>query len=170
MKTNALLELLPFRRKRLSPEDYLARLTARGLTPDGNLVPDSVPIAPPIGYIKQPSLAELMRNMVLSTNLQNDLAAAGHETEEEANDFDIGDESDPLYSGYENDLDHPVSTALAEIDALQSRAVAQETADKAELAELRKNKKSGGGGGTPPSESPPTQPDESPAPAKPPKK
>lgn len=70
----------------------------------GREVPDSTPVAPPIGYIKQPSLFEQVRQMV--TQHQKDLAEAGMETLEEFEDLDIPDdeEFDPT-SEYENDGD-----------------------------------------------------------------
>lgn len=78
----------------LSPDDYNARLLAKGLTADG-LIPDPVPIAPPIGYKKQPSMVEVVRSMVRSERLALEAELAGYETFEESEDFDVGDDDMP---------------------------------------------------------------------------
>lgn len=75
------------------------RLDARGRE-----IPDPTPIAPPLGYIRQPSLAEQMRAMIRSENLRLAALQSGVETFEEADDFDVGDDFDP-HSPYENDFD-----------------------------------------------------------------
>lgn len=67
-------------------EEYLDHL--------GREKPDDTPVAPPIGYKKQPSMVENIRAMVqreLSLAAQN----AGAESFEEADDFDVGDDYDP---------------------------------------------------------------------------
>lgn len=66
--------------------------------------PDPTPMAPPIGYKRQPSLFDQVRDMVRNAQLQNDLAAQGVETMEEADDFDVGDDYDPR-SPFEVDFD-----------------------------------------------------------------
>lgn len=63
-----------------------------------------LPIAPPIGYKKSPTLAEQIRAMVVSEKLRQEALAAGAETFEEADDFDVGDDYDPT-SPYEVDFD-----------------------------------------------------------------
>lgn len=61
----------------------------------GRYYPDPTPIAPPIGYKKERSIMDQVRDLVRNEKLQNDLAAAGAETFEEADDFEIGDDYDP---------------------------------------------------------------------------
>lgn len=73
----------------------------------GQEIPDPTPIAPPLGYKRQPSIFEQMRQMVLSDRLAAEAAAAGAETFEEADDFEVGDDVDPR-SGWENDYDPPI--------------------------------------------------------------
>lgn len=70
------------------------------LTPDGKEIPDPLPLAPPVGYVKRDSLAEQIRQMVLGERLAQEARAAGAETFDEADDFDVGDDYDPT-SPYE---------------------------------------------------------------------
>lgn len=67
---------------------------------DGLEYPDPTPVAPPIGFIKQPTLAETMRAMILGEALKRHARESGAETFEEADDFDVGDDFDPT-SPYE---------------------------------------------------------------------
>lgn len=98
-----------FRRRprQIELEEYLAKLKAKGLHPDGTAVLDPRPMAPPIGYIRQPSLVDQIREMVRSEHLARAAMAAGKETFEEADDFDIDDEYD-MQSPWENEFDPPV--------------------------------------------------------------
>lgn len=98
--------------KQLSIEDYILKLKATGYTQDGKLIPDPVPIAPPIGYKKQPTMVELIRDMVRGENLRRLAEEQGAETLEQADDFEIGDDPPSLESGYENDLDPPLTELL----------------------------------------------------------
>lgn len=97
---------------RLTPEDYLRKLRAKGLNDSGQLVPDSRPLAPPVGYKKTPSMVEIVRDMVRGERLAAEARAAGHETFEEAEDFDVGDDPELLRSPFENDHDPPLSEVL----------------------------------------------------------
>jgi len=56
---------------------------------------DGRPMEPPVGYNPQPSLMDRIRKMVTDAQIQRDLAKAGAETFDEANDFDVGDDFDP---------------------------------------------------------------------------
>jgi len=62
---------------------------------DGRLMVSPLPIAPPLGYKKQPTLAEQMRAMIRSEALRVAAQESGHETFEEADDFDVDDDFDP---------------------------------------------------------------------------
>lgn len=61
-------------------------------------------MAPPIGFKPAPSLADQIREMVRSERLAREVAEAGFETFEEADDFDIGDDFDPS-TPYEESFD-----------------------------------------------------------------
>ncbi len=62
--------------------------------------PDPTPVAPPAGYQKQPSMIDIIKNQVEA--LSREMGEAGHETFEEANDFDIDDDAFPA-SEYETE-------------------------------------------------------------------
>lgn len=70
----------------------------------------AIPIAPPIGYVKQPSLAERIRAMVRSEHLRAAAEGSGFESFDEAEDFDTGEDYDPR-SPYELDESDGVSVA-----------------------------------------------------------
>lgn len=86
-------------------EDIRAKRLKRSqprLDGKGREILDPVPIAPPVGYVKQPSLAEQMRAMIRSENLRAHAEQQGFETFEEADDFDVGEDVDVvMQSPYE---------------------------------------------------------------------
>lgn len=85
--------------------------------------PDPTPMAPPIGYKKQPSMVDHIRQMVRSEQLRAHADSLGMETFEEADDFDVGDDYEPN-SPYENDFEPPVRS-------LQEQALAAQQAPPA---------------------------------------
>lgn len=93
--------------RQLDLEEYLLKLAAKGLNPDGTQVLDPTPIAPPVGYKKHPSMVEIVRDMVKSERLAQAAREAGAETLEEAEDFDVQDEY-LMESPWENDFDPPL--------------------------------------------------------------
>lgn len=113
-----------FRRpKQIDLEDYLKKMNSRGLDLEGRLVPDPVPVAPPIGYKKTPSMVEIVRDMVRSERLAAEARAMGRETFEESEDFDAGDDPPDLESGFENDFDPPLTELLkAGDESLKAKA------------------------------------------------
>nr|QJB19892.1 MAG: hypothetical protein [Microvirus sp.] len=92
------LEVEQFAIQRSAQEGYL---DARGRE-----LPSPLPIQPPIGYKKTPSLSEQIRAMVVSEKLRLEAEQAGFESFEDADDFDVGDDYDPR-SPYEYDFDPP---------------------------------------------------------------
>lgn len=96
------------------------------LDPLGQLVPDPTPMAPPIGYKRQPSMVEIIREQIRLAGLE--AANQGYESFEEADDFDVGDDPE-LRSPYEvTEADEvPVSVlrerynqALADLQAAEA--------------------------------------------------
>lgn len=67
-------------------------------------VVSAIPLAPPVGYVKQPSLSERIRAMVRSEHLRAAAEGAGYETFEESEDFEVGEDYDPR-SPYEEQFD-----------------------------------------------------------------
>lgn len=87
-----------------------AELRAAELLVDdlGRELCDPTPMEPPLGYNPQPSLAEQMRMMIESERLRLAAEAAGYETFEEADDFDM--EEDPFpRSPHEDEFSNPLS-------------------------------------------------------------
>lgn len=127
-----------FRRKpRLTVEEYHRKLIERGLNDDGSVDLDPVPLAPPIGYTKAPSMLQMMHDMLTSHKLEQELKAAGTETLEDFEDFDIPDEPEQLRSAHE---------ALESDPTLQDLYAAGADAKRVrEEAEKRKKRPAKGG-------------------------
>lgn len=79
----------------------------------GHEIPDPVPMEPPLGYRRTPSLAEQIRMHIRSEALRRAAEEAGYETFEEADDFDVGDDYDPT-SPYEEVFDPAPDSADAD--------------------------------------------------------
>lgn len=79
-------------------------------------IPDPTPMAPPIGYKKQPSMQELIRDMIKNERIASELASAGVETFEEADDFEIPDDPVDPSTPYEADFEGDALQALQAID------------------------------------------------------
>lgn len=77
----------------------------------GQLIPDPVPVAPPVSVMRKPSLVEQVQALVRSERLRAEAAAGGYETFAEADDFDVDDDYDPS-SPWENDFDPSVAELL----------------------------------------------------------
>lgn len=86
----------------LSPtplEEYLNDL--------GHECPNPVPVAPPVGFVKQPSMVEHMRSMVRDELLRRELVSQGVESFEESDDFEIEDDPIDPSTPYEEVFDPP---------------------------------------------------------------
>lgn len=81
---------------RMTVDAYHHKMAERRLTDDGKEKPNPVPMEPPIGYLKQPSMVENIRNMIRSEELRRAAEAAGAETFDEADDFDVPDDPEPV--------------------------------------------------------------------------
>lgn len=87
------------------------------LNSHGHEVVSSVPVAPPVGYKKQPSMFDRVRELIQSERLAAAARDAGFETFEESEDFDIPDDMFPAspYEDLELDLNQ-VRRALGSVD------------------------------------------------------
>lgn len=92
---------------------------------DGKEYPDPTPMAPPIGFIKQPTLAETMRQMIAGEALRRHARESGAETFEEADDFEVGDDYDPT-SPYEETFEPPTQPSPEETYSPLAKAIANE--------------------------------------------
>lgn len=103
-----------------------ARVRDAVLNEHGHEVLDSTPMAPPVGYQKQPSLfdtirAQVRRELLLGQDMDP-------ESIDEADDFEIGDDYDPQ-SRWENDNE----PSIKELRARAAKAEAElKAAEKAE--------------------------------------
>lgn len=91
---------------------------AMPLNDRGQLVPDPTPMAPPIGYKPQPSMVDLIRKEVL--RVSQEARRAGFESEEEADDFEVGDDFTPS-SPYELDEESEVPIRVLKARADQAQ-------------------------------------------------
>jgi len=92
---------------------------------DGKEYPDPTPVAPPLGFIKQPTLAETMRQMIAGEALRRHARESGLETFEEADDFNVGDDYDPT-SPYEETFEPPIQPTPEETYTPLAKAIANE--------------------------------------------
>jgi len=91
----------------MKQDDFPFTVKGRRFDEDGRFYPDPRSVSPPVGYRKQPSMVDVVRDMVRSEKLRQEAEAAGADTFEEADDFDVGDDYDPR-SPYELCFDPPL--------------------------------------------------------------
>lgn len=115
------------RKPRAALDVIRAKLKKRGQDMFGREVPDPVPVAPPVGFNRQPTMVEHIRHLVRSEALRQAAEAAGAESFDEADDFEVADDIHPV-SPYEvdDDLEPPAS--------LRRKKDAAEAAEKEEAA------------------------------------
>jgi len=92
---------------------------------NGREYPDPTPVAPPLGFIKQPTLAETMRQMIVGEALRRHARESGLETFDEADDFNVGDDFDPS-SPYEETFEPPPQPSPEESYTPLAKAIANE--------------------------------------------
>lgn len=107
-------EMALVKRVKQAVKDYFALDKNVRISPDGEVVPrrdgrgrellDPVPVAPPVGWFKQPSMFDQVRDMVRGEHLRIYAESQGAETFDDANDFDVEDDMHPI-SPYEADFE-----------------------------------------------------------------
>lgn len=85
-----------------------------GIGVDGLEYPDPVPMAPPVGWNAPPTMAQFIRQFVRQELVNRELANAGFETFDEADDLDIPDDLDP-HSSYEDEFEPLTDEARSDI-------------------------------------------------------
>lgn len=88
--------------------DFFMKAKSRGYTEDGQQVVDGTPMAPPVGYKRQPSMVEIVREQIRSHKLAEEALAARMGTFEEEDDFEDPDDPNDHSTPYENDFDPPI--------------------------------------------------------------
>lgn len=89
--------------------EVLDRL-GRRLNRLGQELPDPRPIRPPIGFVQQPPLHELIRQMVHSELLAREAQEEGYGSFDEEDDFEVEDDDYDPTSPWEEDFEpHPIT-------------------------------------------------------------
>lgn len=118
------------------------------LNEKGQLLPDPTPIAPPIGYVKEPSMWDIIKERNNAAYVA--LMAQGFESEEEANDFLVDDDPE-LLTPYEIDEQTEIPLSV-----LRQRAF-ERSIDKSEAEEREGVGASGASQNKAPASPPPSQ-------------
>lgn len=121
-------------------EQELTELLKAKLDENGHELVNPIPVAPPVGWKKQPSMVDYIREIVRGERLKAMAEEAGADTFEEADDFEVGDDYDPR-SPYEEYFD---PTPMEELVARAKKAN-----DDLEAAQAARSA-AGGSNGVPP--------------------
>lgn len=125
----------------------------------GREIPDPTPMAPPVGYRRAPTMAEIIRQQIQGEALARAAREMGKESWEEADDFDIGDDYDPT-SPWEEQFD-PVGYAPGALQRHEAAFLAAQAAKAPKQGEALSGEPSeppsapGGAEGKPPKGAPP---------------
>lgn len=87
---------------------------------NGHEIPDPTPVAVPVGWSAPESLVDQVRRLVRQEFSQQ-ARATGHETFEEADDFDVDDDFDPS-SPWELNFDQEAASRTDDSPAARSEA------------------------------------------------
>lgn len=109
----------------LTNEEFEQKMLARRMTMEGAEIPDKRPVAPPVGYVKQPSMFEQVRSMVA-----RELARVGGDDDESPEDAaDMGDDEEEMaeaLSKYERyDLEMELARRVDAENVRKSQEAAQ---------------------------------------------
>lgn len=118
---------------KLKSKPVVDELLEARLDANGHEVVSSIPVEPPLGYKKQPTMIEHIRNLVRSEHLRHAAESAGQETFEEADDFEVGDDFDPN-SPYEEVFDPPVDNSGRVVPAPSSPSASETPSSTAPLS------------------------------------
>jgi len=124
------------------PEHRRVRIRDVYIDDLGREIPDPRHMQPPVGYKKQPSMFEMIRE---ATKREVALYAANREPEsfEESDDFDIDDDVDPS-SPWENDFDPPWSEVRRAIEDNRRKASESPPEPKSTVPDISDAGKPGG--------------------------
>lgn len=84
------------------------------LDDQGREIPDPTPLELPVGFKKQETVAQMVQRLV-RRDLSEYAARHGHETFDEAEDFEIDDDPDP-FTPYETEFDPVLGRELTPAD------------------------------------------------------
>lgn len=140
--------------------EFVRELTAQdvGLFQDGRERVSSIPVAPPVGYERVPSMFDHMRTMIKSEMLRQAMGGDGMESFEEADDFDVDDDDLQFpQSPYETVFHEEVPYAVPRASAAAEPPPTGEpktTSNSPSLNPSPGTASQGGAGGTPPASDP----------------
>lgn len=123
-----------------SAPSSMAATVKKLLSPRGREQLSPIPHSPAVGQRRLPTEADRIRQLIKGERLKAEMEAAGRETFEEADDFEVGDDYDPS-SPYEEIFD-PVAAEEARRKPVPKRASDKDDddADGGDTAEPAKNK------------------------------
>lgn len=104
---------------RLPWSDYILKLEKKGQTEDGAEILDPTPVAPPVGYVRQKSMVDIIREQIRSDALLARLN--DRESFAESDDFDIPDDPIDPHTPYEDEFE-PIADVVAEARDLEKKA------------------------------------------------
>lgn len=107
---------------------------------------DPVPMAPPVGYRREPSLMEKIQMMVLKDKVDRLQAELGADTPEEAEDFDVEDAEYPSDPVSPHEFERHEYELLEAMEKLENKRKAWE----AKYGPQEPQASGGAAGGTPP--------------------
>lgn len=113
----------------------------------GHEIVSNVPMAPPVGYKKEPSVSDRIREMVKSEMLRREVEAAGLETLEEADDFEIPDDPVDPSTPFEAHFDPTPEVERLTEEEWEAREKKRYTED--EYKKLRETRTPPAGGAAP---------------------
>lgn len=138
---------------KMALSDYARKMARKFQTLLGQEIPDPTPMAPPVGFISQPSMMDHVVDLIRSNDLRRLAESQGFETLEESDDFNVADDDEPM-SAYEMEEDYePLSVFLAKAKPYVEAAEKDAADEAAAIAQLKKDRAEAT-----------TQPDPSPAP------
>lgn len=85
----------------------LEEFTKARLDENGHEIVSNIPKEPPLNYVKQPSMVDIVRSQIRSEMLRREVEAAGVETFEEADDFNVEDDPADPSTPFEENFDPP---------------------------------------------------------------
>lgn len=106
----------------------------------GEEILDPTPIQPPLGYKRPPTLSEQIRAQVVAAKL--DELYSMEETQEEADDFEVGDDFTPL-SPHENDHIPNISDLKKQVERINNQIQAANLENYKKTLEEEYTKKHG---------------------------
>lgn len=105
-----------------------------GYNRNGEEIPDSRPVALPVGFTRPKSIQETIHSLMRNEEFRRRLDETGVETFEESDDFEVEDSSDDITRGSPYEQDFDPHGDIARHQAMQSGFVEEIPAEKKQKA------------------------------------